>query len=77
MSEKTMINTNPSQKLGMDTAISPVETKTLSRKEYCLTAEIIPIGNPMTIIMNIQHSASSIVTGYRSNSVLTTGSPVE
>ena len=51
--EKNRMSSRPSQKTGIEIPIRPRIIVKLSKKEYCLVAEMMPIGIPirMAIIM--------------------------
>ncbi|MCK4599578.1 hypothetical protein KAU37_07165, partial [Candidatus Bipolaricaulota bacterium] len=63
--EKTMMRSNPSQKLGIETPTRADTVLTLSRKEYLFTDEITPTG--MAIINDIimDKRVNSNVAGRR------------
>lgn len=66
----------PSQKLGMEESSSAPASVTLSRREYCLTAERIPMGIARMTIRTMAPSATMMVVGIRDMISVNTGSLV-
>ena len=74
--EKNKINISPIQKLGIDTPISAKTVAKLSNTEYCLVADRIPRGIPMTMETSIPKKASVKVVGIRPLISVNTSFPV-
>jgi hypothetical protein len=68
-----MISTMPSQKEGMEMPRKAVPMLTRSTMEFCLTAEMMPMGKAISRAKNIAPNASSMVAGSRSPISLATG----
>ena len=74
--EKKRISSKPSQKTGMEMPIRPKIIVKLSKKEYCLVAETIPIGIPIRMAIVIAARDSLIVDGSALVISFMTGRPL-
>ena len=73
--EKPIISISPSQKLGVATPKRANTMLILSIREYCLVAEIIPIGMDSTMANTIPQKASFSVSGNLDITSLNTERP--